>query len=117
MKKDIHPKYGPCKVTCACGNTFETKSTVGDMRVSVCSECHPFYTGKKGRVIEAGRLEKFRHLLFEANMVEQGGVVELHQQIDIALRRFLFAGAGSEHIHLFGVVLSGDLINIGLQLM
>ena len=60
MKKDIHPKYGPCKVTCACGNTFETKSTVGDMRVSVCSACHPFYTGKKGRVIEAGRLEKFR---------------------------------------------------------
>lgn len=60
MKKDIHPKYEVCKVTCACGNTFETRSTVGDMRVSVCSACHPFYTGKKGRVIEAGRLEKFR---------------------------------------------------------
>ena len=60
MKKDIHPKYETYKVTCACGNTFETKSTVGDMRVSVCSACHPFYTGKKGRVIEAGRLEKFR---------------------------------------------------------
>ena len=60
MKKDIHPKYEVCKVTCACGNTFETKSTVGDMRVSVCSACHPSYTGKKGRVIEAGRLEKFR---------------------------------------------------------
>lgn len=60
MKKDIHPKYEVCKVTCASGNTFETKSTVGDMRVSVCSACHPFYTGKKGRVIEAGRLEKFR---------------------------------------------------------
>ncbi|MDO4988650.1 MAG: 50S ribosomal protein L31 [Synergistes sp.] len=60
MKKGIHPKYEVCKVTCACGNTFETKSTVGDMRVSICSACHPFYTGKKGRVIEAGRLEKFR---------------------------------------------------------
>ena len=54
MKKGIHPKYEVCKVTCACGNTFETRSTVGDMRVSVCS------AGKKGRVIEAGRLEKFR---------------------------------------------------------
>lgn len=60
MKKGIHPKYEVCKVTCACGNTFETRSTVGDMRVSVCNACHPFYTGKKGRVIEAGRLEKFR---------------------------------------------------------
>ena len=60
MKKGIHPKYEVCKVTCACGNTFETRSTVGDMRVSVCSACHPIYTGKKGRVIEAGRLEKFR---------------------------------------------------------
>ena len=60
MKKDIHPKYEKCTVTCACGNKFETRSTVGDMRVSVCSACHPFNTGKKGRVIEAGRLEKFR---------------------------------------------------------
>ena len=60
MKKDIHPKYEKCVVTCACGNTFETRSTVGDMRVSVCSACHPVYTGKIGRVIEAGRLEKFK---------------------------------------------------------
>jgi len=60
MKKDIHPKYEKCIVTCACGNTFETRSTTGDMKVSVCNACHPFYTGKKGRVIEAGRLEKFR---------------------------------------------------------
>lgn len=60
MKKDIHPKYETCKVTCACGNIFETKSVAGDLRVSVCNVCHPFYTGKKGRLIEAGRLEKFR---------------------------------------------------------
>ena len=60
MKKDIHPKYETCKVTCSCGNTFETRSTTGDMRVSICNACHPFYTGKKGRVIEARRLEKFR---------------------------------------------------------
>ena len=60
MKEGIHPNYVKCKVTCACGNTFETMSTVGDIRVAVCSACHPFYSGKKGRVVEAGRLEKFR---------------------------------------------------------
>jgi len=60
MKKDIHPKYGDCKVVCACGNSFETRSTQSEMKLAVCNACHPFYTGKKGRVIEAGRLEKFR---------------------------------------------------------
>ena len=59
MKKDIHPNYGPCKVSCACGNTFETNATVDEIKVGVCSVCHPFYTGKKGRFLEAGRLEKF----------------------------------------------------------
>ena len=60
MKKDIHPKYGECKVVCACGNSFETRSTQENMKVAVCNMCHPFYSGKKGRVVEAGRLEKFR---------------------------------------------------------
>ena len=60
MKKDIHPKYGECRVNCACGNSFTTSSTQSELKVSVCNACHPFYTGKKGRVIEAGRLEKFR---------------------------------------------------------
>lgn len=60
MKKDIHPKYEACTVRCACGNSFDTKSTQGELRVAVCSACHPFYTGKKGRVVEAGRLEKFQ---------------------------------------------------------
>ncbi|WP_281744222.1 50S ribosomal protein L31 [Thermanaerovibrio acidaminovorans] len=61
MKKDIHPKYDVCKVTCACGNSFETRSTLEEIKVTVCNACHPFYTGKKGgRVAEAGRLEKFR---------------------------------------------------------
>ena len=46
MKKDIHPKYDVCKVSCACGNTFETRSTKSEIRVSVCSNCHPFYTGR-----------------------------------------------------------------------
>ena len=61
MKKDIHPKYQTCRVTCACGNTFETRSTKPEIRVSVCSNCHPFYTGKRGILVtEAGQLEKFR---------------------------------------------------------
>ncbi|MDR3165191.1 MAG: 50S ribosomal protein L31 [Synergistaceae bacterium] len=60
MKKNIHPKYGECTVTCACGNSFVTRSTQKEMKLAVCNACHPYYTGKKGRVIEAGRLEKFR---------------------------------------------------------
>ncbi len=60
MKKDIHPKYVECNIVCSCGNSFTTRSTQPDMKVSVCNACHPYYTGKKGRVIEAGRLEKFR---------------------------------------------------------
>ncbi|QTX31309.1 50S ribosomal protein L31 [Aminithiophilus ramosus] len=61
MKKGIHPHYDTCKVTCVCGNTFETRSTVSEVKVAVCNVCHPYYTGKKGRVVsEAGRLEKFR---------------------------------------------------------
>jgi large subunit ribosomal protein L31 len=60
MKKGIHPKYGECTVTCACGNSFVTRSTQAEMKLAVCNACHPYYTGRKGRVIEAGRLEKFR---------------------------------------------------------
>ena len=56
MKKDIHPKYDDCNVSCSCGNSFKTRSTQSEMKVSVCNACHPFYTGKRGRVIEAGRL-------------------------------------------------------------
>jgi large subunit ribosomal protein L31 len=59
MRKDIHPKYMGSKITCACGNSFETKSTVGDMKVEICSACHPFFTGKQKLVDSAGRVEKF----------------------------------------------------------
>jgi large subunit ribosomal protein L31 len=59
MKKDIHPKYENSSVTCACGNTFKTKSTVGDMKVGICSACHPFFTGKQKLVDSAGRVEKY----------------------------------------------------------
>ncbi|GAB4375000.1 MAG: 50S ribosomal protein L31 [Calditrichia bacterium] len=59
MKKEIHPEYKMAKVTCACGNTFETRSTVGDLHVEICSACHPFFTGKQKLVDTAGRVEKF----------------------------------------------------------
>lgn len=62
MKKGIHPEYKTCKVTCACGNTFETRSTISEIKVGVCSACHPFYTGKRGSMVasEEGRLQKFK---------------------------------------------------------
>ena len=59
MKKGIHPDYKPCKVTCACGETFETMSTKDEIVVEVCSKCHPFYTGKQARTSRAGKVEKF----------------------------------------------------------
>ncbi|HAN56707.1 MAG: 50S ribosomal protein L31 [Pseudomonadota bacterium] len=61
MKADIHPTYNEINVTCSCGNKFATHSTMSkDLHVEVCSECHPFYTGKQKIVDTAGRVEKFR---------------------------------------------------------
>lgn len=59
MKDGIHPKYEKAIVTCACGNTFETRSTKPTIRVEICSACHPFYTGKQKLVDTEGRVEKF----------------------------------------------------------
>jgi large subunit ribosomal protein L31 len=59
MKKDIHPAYKPVTVKCACGNTFETRSTSKEIHVEICSNCHPFFTGKQKLVDTAGRVEKF----------------------------------------------------------
>jgi large subunit ribosomal protein L31 len=61
MKEGIHPAYGEINVTCSCGNTFTTRSTVvKPLHVEVCSVCHPFYTGKQKVVDTAGRIDKFR---------------------------------------------------------
>lgn len=61
MKEKIHPKYTEITVTCSCGNTFKTRSTLGrDLHVEVCSTCHPFYTGTQKIVDTAGRVERFR---------------------------------------------------------
>lgn len=61
MKPEIHPAYGTIKVTCSCGSIFETRSTVGnDLQIEVCSQCHPFYTGKQKILDTGGRVDKFR---------------------------------------------------------
>ena len=59
MKTDIHPDYVECQVHCSCGNEFTTRSTVPSLRVELCSECHPFYTGKQKLVDTGGRVERF----------------------------------------------------------
>ena len=60
MKETIHPEYDECLVICACGNTFKTRSTKKEIRVEICSQCHPFYTGRQKLIDSAGRVEKFR---------------------------------------------------------
>ncbi len=59
MKEGIHPKYGKATVTCGCGNTFETGSVKEVLRVDVCSNCHPFYTGQQRAAQARGRIEQF----------------------------------------------------------
>ena len=60
MKVDIHPNYIETTVTCACGEVIQTRSTVPNLRVAICSKCHPFFTGRQKLVDTAGRVEKFR---------------------------------------------------------
>jgi large subunit ribosomal protein L31 len=60
MKASIHPEYKAATVTCACGNIIETRSTVQKIHVEICSNCHPFFTGKQKLLDSAGRVEKFR---------------------------------------------------------
>lgn len=61
MKKGIHPEYKETTITCACGNVIHTRSTKQNIRVEICSACHPFFTGEKQKIVDtAGRVEKFR---------------------------------------------------------
>lgn len=60
MKKEIHPEYQETRVTCSCGETFTTRSTKKELRVEICSKCHPFYTGKQKFVDTGGRVERFQ---------------------------------------------------------
>ena len=59
MKEGIHPSYVECKVSCVCGNTFQTHSALKEIKVEICSACHPFYTGKQKLMDTAGRVERF----------------------------------------------------------
>jgi len=75
VKKDIHPKYMTATVHCACGNTFETGATVDQINVEICSNCHPFYTGKQKFVDSEGRVERFQKRFakqLEAQAQQQG---------------------------------------------
>jgi large subunit ribosomal protein L31 len=59
MKKGIHPQYKKAIVTCVCGSIFETRSTSGNLKIEICSKCHPFFTGKQKLMDSAGRVERF----------------------------------------------------------
>ena len=60
MKQDIHPEYVECTVSCACGNTFKSRSNKSEIKVDICSACHPFFTGSEKIVDSAGRVDKFK---------------------------------------------------------
>ena len=60
MKAEIHPVYAVAKVSCACGNTFSTRSTQSEIHLDICAACHPFFTGKQKLIDTAGRVERFR---------------------------------------------------------
>ena len=72
MKTGIHPEYTECKVHCSCGNEFTTRSTVPSLRVELCSECHPFYTGKQKLVDTGGRVERFQRRLEKSDSAKKG---------------------------------------------
>ncbi len=73
MKADIHPEYKEINVTCSCGNSFTTRSTLGhDLRIEVCSSCHPFYTGTQKIIDTGGRVEKFNKKFGRKKAKDQG---------------------------------------------
>ncbi len=72
MQKDIHPQFNETVVTCACGNTFKTGSTMKEIRVELCSQCHPFYTGKQKFVDTARRVEKFQEKMAKVSSAAAG---------------------------------------------
>ncbi|MCE5329873.1 50S ribosomal protein L31 [bacterium] len=63
MKKEGHPKYFECVVSCSCGNTWTTKSTKKELKVDICSACHPFYTGKQKLIDSGGRVDRFKKMM------------------------------------------------------
>jgi large subunit ribosomal protein L31 len=78
MKTEIHPEYQIATVHCSCGNTFQTRSTKGDLRVELCSNCHPFYTGKQKLVDTGGRVERFQRR-YAAQQKQQAAAASARQ--------------------------------------
>ncbi len=76
MKEKIHPQYQEVKVTCACGNTFTTRSTKKELKVEICSKCHPFFSGKQKFIDTAGRIEKFTKKYAKKTEEEKSGTEE-----------------------------------------
>ncbi|MCL4385332.1 MAG: 50S ribosomal protein L31 [Actinobacteria bacterium] len=67
MKEEGHPKYYDCVVTCSCGNTWTTKSTKKELKIDICSACHPFYTGKQKLIDSGGRVDRFKKMMKKVN--------------------------------------------------
>jgi len=78
MRQDIHPEYVVATVHCSCGNTFQTRSTRSDLRVEICSNCHPFYTGKQKLVDTGGRVERFQRR-YAKQQAEQAAAAKVRQ--------------------------------------
>jgi len=72
MKADIHPEYVACNVHCACGSVFQTRATKPDIHVEICSECHPFYTGKQKLIDTGGRVDRFRRRQEKTDAMQKG---------------------------------------------
>ncbi|MCZ7558420.1 MAG: 50S ribosomal protein L31 [Bacteroidia bacterium] len=71
MKENLHPRYQNCAVSCSCGATFNTRSTRPTIKVEICSECHPFFTGKQKIIDSAGRVEKFNRRYAKFNEAQK----------------------------------------------
>jgi len=72
MKKEGHPKYYDCVVTCSCGNTWTTRSTKPELKIDICSACHPFYTGKQKLIDSGGRVDRFKKMMKKVNASSSG---------------------------------------------
>lgn len=74
MKQGLHPNYVAAKVTCVCGNEFITRNTIGDVKVEICSNCHPFFTGKQKIVDTAGRVDKFNQRFQKSKSIKEAKI-------------------------------------------
>jgi large subunit ribosomal protein L31 len=70
MKTGIHPEYADCRVHCSCGNEFTTRATVPELRVELCAQCHPFYTGRQKLVDTGGRVERFQRRMAKSQAAQ-----------------------------------------------